>query len=902
MRRRSDNRGYQQELRLQKLLPRGRNQSDAVNDYLQQSAGHALDVAQGFRLVDGTVVDTTGYVHNYKVSLSAGLGVMRGVLLSHGASGLFGARASNTLTVGARILCAVFEGSEEAIILGVLPDAGLDAADAFSDVITPGGNTGFHVDSYLQGVFLLPQPIEDENYLDVSGALDYSAGRPVDSLTSGESGYFSETGLGLHVDQMMAFLRVNEETGVFGFYADSLLRVSGRNLQLHSGAYEREDADDRGFLYSEEGYGWFTWETLGITDSAAVDLTVVNTAQKSQLETPWYHTLEPKYDDQQPYWRWRRWSGWLAGGQKEQLTYPPTSLHSQPNRYAGDRDGYGLYSAQTLATGRAFWESAKGLTIGKRAYLPTPKRKKPVLTDPVHPESYTELEDGLKIPPGLQEPDSVLRAADYIDQHSYASNYEGYTPFLDLEAYVVDEESDLVAVLGNNQAPAYADLASAFFLDPPSAVNVQLRSDRYQSMKIYPNNAFLHFTEDGGIVLTDGWGSEIRMTSGHIVLAAAGDIWLQSGRNINHLAGFDFVARAQNSADLSAAQHDVRIKAQKNCMILGGNDVCGGVLIESKTPGIAYDFSEAGEDALVTGIVLKTTYGQIVCAGEDVVLSGNTITMTGACAAGSGGSGGSGSGSSPRQIILDAGDDGRIGLYGKTHDRHILAGGGAFDIFQDASDSDDSVVNEYRREFSLLGSTLLVNGCVYAEGSIATEEWFLARNGSIVTAATAYVGLGVLEIDAAALSKLDSAVDTLRDRSDNVLPDFAADLDRRNDYAEHGDGFCDAEFTFRTTEQYRTTQAAVYETRWQQRARIGGQSLPLWNEPTVTAGAGETSPYPGKERWFDEAAGRQIDPVIYNEQQGWAADRNGAYASANYAAPQSVILAGTYTVVIDASL
>lgn len=894
MRSRPDNRSFQIELQMQRLLPRGRNQSNATQDYLQQYSQHMLDPAQGFRLVEGIVVDTTAYVHNYKVSLTAGLGVFRGVLLSHSSGGLLGARASNTLPVGARVLCCVFEGAEEAFILGVVPDSLVDAADAASDFVVPGSRTGFNVDAYLQGPYLLPKPVDGEPELDACGAADYSAGRPFDGLTSGESGFYSETGGGLHLDQMMAFLRINEETGVFGFYHDSLLRVSGRNLQLSSGVYEREDADDQSYLYSEEGYAWHTWETLGTSNENLTDLSREFTPQESQIDSPWYHVLEPKFDNQQPYWRFRRWSGWLAGGQKEQLTYPATEINSQALRYEDLVDGYGLYSAQTLATGRAFWESAKGLTLGKRAYIPVPKRLRPTLTDPGHPESYTELFDGLKIPPGLQEPSSVLRAADYIEQHTYSSNFEGYYPFLDLEAYTAKEESDLVTSLGLNEAPAYTELETLFFLEPPAPVSVQLHSDRYSQMKIFPNNAFLHFTEDGGIVLTDGWGSEIRMTSGHIYLAAAGDIVMQSGRSITALAGHDFVARAHNSADISAANRDVRLKAQVNCMIMGGNDVCGGVLIESRTPGVKYDFSQPGEDALVTGIVLKTENGQISQIGKEILFFSDTVNFAGAC------TGGSGSSSSPRQIIFDAGDSGRIGMYAKLYDRHILGGGEAVDIFQNTSGDTTGVVNEYRKDFTLLGAPLLVGGCIYADGSISTEEWFLARNGTLAVHETDFIGRGTQEMDPLSLTQLDEAITALRLRSDTTLPAFVGQLDRRAEYTVSGDDVCAAEFTFRTSPQYHTEESVHYETRWQQRARLGSQTLPIWNEPLVVSASGSaTAPYPGKDRWFDDDTGRQITPSVYDESRGLAADRNGPYTSGFYAAPQAVNLSATYTVIIE---
>ena len=87
-------------------------------------------------------------------------------------------------------------------------------------------------------------------------------------------------------------------------------------------------------------------------------------------------------------------------------------------------------------------------------------------------------------------------------------------------------------------------------------------------------------------------------------------MFLKSGRNVNLWAGYDLILRAKNSIDGSASAHDVRLKAENNMMLLGGNSGTGGVLVESRGASGNFDFSQSGEAVSFGGVILRASRGQ----------------------------------------------------------------------------------------------------------------------------------------------------------------------------------------------------------------------------------------------------------------------------------------------------
>lgn len=150
------------------------------------------------------------------------------------------------------------------------------------------------------------------------------------------------------------------------------------------------------------------------------------------------------------------------------------------------------------------------------------------------------------------------------------------------------------------------------------------QSETVKLQKYDKRRAGMYIGEDGSVIVRDAWGSEIVMLGGNVTIACAGNVMLLPGKSQLTIAGDDIVQKAQNSVDIHASEHDVRLSAARNMEILGGgdeSDYSGGVIIESRGKGPStWDGKDKGEGARLSGITLKTKSQAVVVDGQQVVV------------------------------------------------------------------------------------------------------------------------------------------------------------------------------------------------------------------------------------------------------------------------------------------
>lgn len=550
----------------------------------------------------GRVGDPIAYTHFYKIRLYREGGIIPACMATQTSHEVSGAHQMNVLMPGTQVVVMWAPHMPFGIILGVVPDFMLSPLDAMGDRVVQGSRVGLQVDSYHNFAF---------NLVMAGGIIDWSAGRPNDQITTGEWGATTETGLMFFLDPFMMMMRVDEETGVFGFYDDQMLRVAGHNLELRSSGYERTDDDDEWeFDITESCVPGYLWEGRGAFDLADQDIiSTSHTTEEVQLTIPWYAETEPYSDHQQPIRRYRKFMGYLGQGYKR-------TLFILPEPGSADRDEAipglqqitdetrfpGVAEEQWGLDGFISQRSAKGIILSKRILIPEPKRVK--LEEDTSGDTATNYSaDGVfgMGPPHLIsdiayptcQPTNLLQAAAFFDLYAHVFNWRGLHPFYyhTRDIYMPDETDYWFASLMVTGNPPFSDCVSpsAGMLAPlPLMFTVD---SRYGQIMYFPNNSYMALLDDGGVVIGDGYGSEIRMTAGNIYETAANDIYALPGRNWACWAGHDFVARANWNAHMTANNCNVFIKAQNKLMMMGGNDVCGGVLIESKAPVTQFDVS-----------------------------------------------------------------------------------------------------------------------------------------------------------------------------------------------------------------------------------------------------------------------------------------------------------------------
>lgn len=823
----------------------------------------------------GRVVDVVPMMNSYRVQAENGqLYVCNlGTNTSHQPTGV---RQSTTLSVGTAVLFVVPPQSHHGLIIAVDPDYITDPRNHRMDMIVQGGRTGLYVEAAHDALLT--------RLRNRGGNPCFNAGRPLDSTSGGEWGYMAETGLGIHMDPFLTYLRVDEETGLFLFYHDQLARLAGHNLQVRSAVGEKEYLDDQQEAVSFAGSGPYPWERLGAWQWCQENFKELSSAdvQKKLQE---YSLLEPLKDDQQPWDRVRTYGGYLGQGHKQLIAVPPYPLPESVNTYSEKSISRGVLNIQHALDGAFALESAKRIYISKRSCIPVPKMmirpedergdnetnyKAAGLFGPDAAETH-KIASGFGVGQS-QGPIELVRAAAILDMGAFTFNWQGLHPFhYHRRDWYVPEECDGYPVFRNQLPPNFCDLQHGQYLSapPPSTVRVD---HRLEEVSYYPTESMFAMLEDGGIVIGDGFGSEIRMTGGSIELSAPGDINIRSGKNVNTYAGWDVILRANNSVDATANHGDVRAKAQHNIQILGGNDGYGGVLIESRAKCTSYDFTQVGQKAQHSGIMLIAKDSPIVSYGADLALKSRKTDK------------------SSGNIWVQAGENSEqsIKMYCATQENFL--GQARFDFFSGSA-------NEFWGSGCLLGGNVRASGKAIIGGGITSGTWITVVDGGVSTPQG-----GMMTI--LPQSKVDVAkgyVQGVKDRLSHVAG-WQGTRGNTNYERAVSDGARAAEFSYRNATDYKTEAGfIVFESRWQQMARLSSRIPNTWSENSVHSEAGgDQYPHPGKDAWTIVNGWYEQDLTLYDVNSGASINRaanQSAYESPAYGKTTARALQGNYPII-----
>lgn len=909
----------------------------AVADPNQALVGYKTGFQDTGRLLTGVVMDGTAIANCYRVHLDHGHCPMLATVLSKTGQGCLGATEITTIQPGARVVVMVPDKDNKAVILGVLPDP-LDI-----------GRRAFH--DYISQCSRNRVDDAHKKYIkqDKSNAvIDYSSWRPYDATLAGEWGAISKTGIGVTVDDFMFKTAVNEFCGVYGFYHDSLLRVAGYNMQMWTAGSERDAYMDQAECNDATGYAPYPWEAVGVLIPGPP---VVEEYEPGCFqcfrEKPYYSHWENKHEFAQPYHRSQVFFGYLGQGMRQvvhappegktQWTYDgivgdkgPTPFDSNVGTAGGftynctsgpEKDTqheaepvFGLSEENKSLDGRIFMASAKGVHIAKRVLLPFPQRiKRP--EDINHgDDASTNYKAAGKYGAG---PDHVItgdiettestypnlqRAAGVLDLHGYLYNYSGLHAFFWHENdYRTWEQQDLLYADVNQKVPPFGMLAGVQMYLKEETPKQFYIDHRYGTQNYYETESYISLLEDGGVVIGDGYGGEIRMTGGCVFITAPGDVWLKSGRDVQAWAGNDVIAKANKSVDISSTEKNVRIKAERNVLVFAGNETSdreGGILLESRAKSIEYDFEKCGDDVMFAGVVARAPFSNVVGLAKNIYLrTGGGEIEDG-------------------NITIDAAQA-RKDILTKSRAIYNFMTGAEFHFFGSREGQEDWTTrksNMFSERFTLLCGPIGTDRDMLLDGNILARGSCLLTKGHIFTEVANRGFIFVAPCDEKCQGEINPVLDLIEDLVTETIPKIADQIHqglfKELWYAAKRAGnervMTIMEFSFRKDEDYMIPDFLLFEDRWQQMARLSGDIPDRWTErPVPNKICDKTYPFPGKKWLEDSPAYKEQDLQIAQYQDGGLIDKarrvSGGladeYRSPQYKQPDEKTINGNYPIV-----
>lgn len=830
-----------------------------------------------FNVFAGTIEDYFAHTGLYQVRLPGGGAVVNATLVNSTSMLPLGVRPVGGLAPKTNVLVASLAGIH--YILGAVGTDSGDPRMLLPDSLTICGRSGFFEDLVHNVLFGVKTQLLG----------NYSAGRPADTL-AGDWGGINDLGVAVFIGRLMAALKASDAAKIEAFWGDDLLRTVGYNFEHFTSCLEHRDFNDEGENHVVTRGTPFPWEALGIiTPNTTAALNADGKLGSAGRETSKY---EPLTQDQLMIARTLRLGGYLGDVERQWVALPPKDLETET--YAAETIYSGLSEITRNLNGALHARSAKAITSEKYALIPVPKEL-------IQPDDATGDDDtnyaaagqlGSGDKPDMAEfvwgtdDNAAIRAAQYFDYAAYLVN-KYFSP--GLEKHVKDwkypDEADVADMKDAVQSAVYNKSMKSghkFRLDFPVYSELKIDDRQNHTCRYYGSRSIISQLDDGSILLEDGYGSQIFMSAGNIELSCVGDIWLRPGRNLVAWAPHDAVVKAGNSVDISASKKDVRIKAEQNLHMLGGNNgTTGGILLESRSEGadLPTNYEQIGERVTGRGITLKASKSSINAFGKDLYI-GRGQTESG-------------------RLVIDAGANGYLLMTGeqilsRATDLHVVSVKGPADA--------------RAQLIALNGQAAAITVPVQIEGDVQIVEGEKTKGNLLVGGSAVVYGAGLVQggnvgpsdevkrrYPAETISQqLDDTAEKINEQMDDRIEEAIEDPDS----APGSDDFQEkVGFSCRdTVEDLKLDESFVlYEVRWQQMMRERGEATETWDEPLVRAPNGEqTAPHPGFKGWMLDQSFAEVDLVNYDLTVGAAKARDSMVIDGGV--PEKKTLDGAYTV------
>ena len=340
-----------------------------------------------------------------------------------------------------------------------------------------------------------------------------------------------------------------------------------------------------------------------------------------------------------PMFRKKNTAGDISTGWTESVSIP-------------DHDTSGsseVYLTKVRYDGEATMVSAKGFEIRKSFDIATPYQTKEtsgisgsVLADVsefVDTANNYGPEDGLALmdrsinrgEEAITRRASEFPKADCNDSWGVTSDSRSEN----INEVVMGEHNPHIAPIGNKQ---YYDLPDTIELKDPHTGKTYI---------YFKSSSGIRYDSDGSLVFYDGYGSEIRMTRGNIIISPASDLILRPGRDLHGMIGRHTAIVSNRDVTVHSSTSDVYIKGNHNVSVLSGVDGSGGMLIDDRgdTGILMRSLSMAAftaKDLYVGSIPDKmpkafsiATQGAgnvVIGGGSSTLLTGDSITLYGTSA------------------------------------------------------------------------------------------------------------------------------------------------------------------------------------------------------------------------------------------------------------------------------
>jgi hypothetical protein len=494
----------------------------------------------------------------------------------------------------------------------------------------------------------------DDTTVVPDGVVSNLGWKPVDCFAGDVSGSLSFYGSGVLWGKFYSCIKGSDLSALWTFSMDNLVRLVSYNFEHWTASGEKWSKNDESEINEVEKATLYQWESVGVRGPGtdAVPPGAGCEYQRNHCNDTLYYSGATTILN-----RFLNIRGYLGNGVHNFVLLPGSS------EGGSDIKTTGLLDEQRHLNGFFSIRSAKGILFEKDIFIPVPEEEKRP-EDPDGDSGNTKF-GGKYSPAGYlpagegsfggfdtkhKQPEFVESGpkfwdAVFNDYHEYMVNWLGIKNVIlhEKDWSLAEEnelnnhydwyisESSLNTTVSSNSSYKFDArwLKRNHSLDYPDYKDIEI--DHRTASRYYKSKSFIHMTDDGAVVISDGYGASITMAKGSITITAPGDIKINPGRSTVINSGDDSVIAAGSSVDVVADQGDVRVKSDRNMQLLSGNSGVGGTIIESRASDsedkkIIPDYKgRIGENVVSSGVYIKTIGREnpVVIESDAVFMYGN---------------------------------------------------------------------------------------------------------------------------------------------------------------------------------------------------------------------------------------------------------------------------------------
>jgi len=445
----------------------------------------------------------------------------------------------------------------------------------------------------------------------------YGDARPIDSTGLGDLTYSNFTGGLIHMNMWQQVLKVSNGCGIWQNLIDELMRQVAKNWQVWTPAGHFNKYTACGETLNYGGQALYDWEGLGVLRkpgrkgeewiSVDTDRTMDTQKLYTAAECGEGDDIKEKLS---PFFRFEQFGGWLGhGGMTSVRSYPkqPNELYEMHR----ERETSQLYRQSLNVSGAFSLQAAGGFSLERTIVVPCYQNCCEQFEDEGdsgdNGYEYTGKEgdktETLKVQ-NANDPitDPLVRAVG-VDDYYIREKYKSLYAF----AHHKKDYQRVEPQLTIDQLKPYAQQLKNKQLMPKLNTTTANAEIFWKDVDYTIRKSGIYATQDGGFLIRDAYGNEIRTGVNGIEIDSIGDITFKAQRRVVSMSGDDTVITANKSMDLTAVQNDMRLAAYHNMEIVGAVSSSGRTLIENR--GMqkfdAYvEKEEFGEDIKKDGLYL----------------------------------------------------------------------------------------------------------------------------------------------------------------------------------------------------------------------------------------------------------------------------------------------------------